>query len=210
MQQLLQQQRFEHAQALVAATSAKQVTVDKHTLLQQREVSSLQLSEQRLSAELSEARQQLSELLQELEQERESNGKLHRQIMTLQNEFADTRASVAAERKRAAALTEERGRLEAALEKATAAAAAAQAEAAAAQKEAQASAKQAEQAAAEAEGAKVQLLEAKETAQELSTKLHIAVEVVAAQQDTLEQRAQELGQLQQEVVDTRKSAELAC
>lgn len=204
MQQLLQQQRYEHAQALVAATAAKQATVDKHQMLQQKEVSALQLSEQRLNAELAETRQELSELLSELEQERESNGRLHSQIMKLQNEFADTRAAVDAERKRAAALGEERSRLEAALEKATAAAAAAEAEAAAAKKQAEASAKQAQQAAAEAEGAKVQLSEAKDQAKELGTQLHIAVEVVAQQQEVLQQRTEQLAAVQQEVVDTRK------
>jgi hypothetical protein len=41
-------------------------------------------------------------------------------------------------------------------------------------------------------------------AQELGQQLHVAVEVVAQQQDTLQQRSQQIGQLQQEVVVTRE------
>jgi hypothetical protein len=98
--------------------------------------------------------------------------------------------------------------LEAALQKAAAAAAAAEADAAAAQREADAATRKAQAAAEEAEGAKVQLSEAKGQAQELGHQLHVAVEVVAQQQATLQERSQQIGALQKEVVVTRECSNL--
>lgn len=206
LQQVLQQQRFEHAQAMMVATANKQAAVNK--VQQEREVTKLQASEQRLSAELSEAKQQLTQLLQQLEEERATSGKLHSQVAKLHAEFSDTRAAVDTERKRAAALADERSRLEAALQKAAAAAAAAEADAAAAQREGDAATRKAQAAAEEAEGAKVQLSEAKGQAQELGHQLHVAVEVVAQQQATLQERSQQIGALQKEVVVTRECSNL--
>lgn len=204
MQQLLQQQRLEHAQALMAATAAKQASADQHQLLQQREVAALQLSEQRLGGELSEAKKQLTEVLQDLENERANSGRLHNQVARLQNEFADTRAVVEAERQRAAALSDERMRLEAALRKAAGNAAAAEAAAAAARQQAQQATQDAKRAAVEAEVAQAKLSEVKEVNKELGLQLHVAQEVVSQQQAALQQHTHKVATLQEEVVVTRE------
>lgn len=201
VQQLLQEQRFEYAQALVAVTAARQASAG-HS--QHEQVRELQLTEQRLGAELADARHQLTELLQQLEAERATTGQLHTQVTKLRSEFADMCAAVEAERTRAAALQAERSRLEAALQEASDAAASAEADAAAARSEAKASAQQAHRAAAEAEGTKAKLSDVKAHTRQLDHQLIVAVEVVAQQQAALQQRTEQVGQLQQEVAVTRK------
>lgn len=201
LQEQLQQQRKRHGHALSSAA-------------QQHEARALQLAEQKLGSQLSEAKAQLGAVLQELEAERASSGRLHESVTRLQAQFADARelhtrchglsqsprvpgtvcpafaqqpltpasapgvhagSALEAERARAATLSEERSRLEAAWNKATAEAAAAEAAAAVARKQASASAAKASSAAADAASAHKALAEVRETNSELAWKLDAAV-----------------------------------
>lgn len=210
MRELLQERRFEHARALVAATAgaaqhAAAAGVGNNNNNQHvQDARQLQLAEQRLSAELSEAKKQLDDMLQELTAEKGISGQLHEQVASLRRDFADARALIDAERSKAAALQHERARLEAALQEAASAAASAEADAAAARQKADKLAQQAERAAAEAEGARSKLADVSGHNKELGQKLHVAVEVVAQQQAMLERRASQVDQLQQEVAHTRE------
>lgn len=109
-----------------------------------------------------------------------------------------------AERERAAVLAEQRSKLEAALQKAATDAAAAEAEAVAARQEAAALAREAQEAAAEAARSQQALTEAKDANSELGWKLGAAVEVVETQHKELQERKEQVGQLQKEVLSTRE------
>lgn len=92
MQQLLQQQRERHSQALsVAAESTTQQLQQLEQQQAAQEARALQQAEQKLCGQLSEARQQLATVLQELEAERITSGQLHQNVQQLQNQFADAR-----------------------------------------------------------------------------------------------------------------------
>lgn len=118
-------------------------------------------------------------------------------------------ASLHEERARATALTEERNRLEAALQAASGQAQAAEAQAAAARAEAEASAAQAAKAAQQAQHAQEQLAEVQEERQAVQAQLESVSVVVEQQQEALKAKEVQVGQLQKVVVDTRESFLLA-
>jgi hypothetical protein len=113
-------------------------------------------------------------------------------------------ATLRAERARATALSDERSRLEAALQAAADQAAAAEAQAAAARAEAEMSVQLAARAEQEALQAQQRLQEAEQEKQAVQAQLETVSEVVEQQQEELKVKEVQVGHLQQVVVDTRE------
>jgi chromosome segregation ATPase len=113
-------------------------------------------------------------------------------------------ATLRAERARASALSDERNRLETALQAAADQAASAEAQAAAARAEAEMSAQLAARAEQDALQAQQRLQEAEQEKQAVQAQLETVSEVVEQQQEELKVKEVQVGQLQQVVVDTRE------